>query len=213
MSEHEWNSQLVPIRVDLAIPRLEIVAAAPDWADQPEHWHNRHRTIWYYRLVLRHLTGHAYAIDLGCTGTNEDARAGAGAWSDKMQGMLPWRDGAHMRFDARLLGLPAFIVVEQRAEEIAWIAVDAYAKIIATPPTILAPPAPPAPAAPPAPPSLDTLIAAFQAAADALIDHVDRATPIGIPRARSLAASILSARLERRDIAAIAAARPPEPTD
>ena len=108
-SEAGWS---LPVKLSgaqtLPVPRLEIVYVQ----DDPESWASW-RTL--YRLVYRHLLGHCVAIPLG-----ETAIRGGGDAPPIRSGKidLPFRDGAHIRTEARTLRLPAFAVCGDVVESI-----------------------------------------------------------------------------------------------
>lgn len=92
---------------DLPVPRLEMRCVPyyeGTWSTQ----------LWTYCLVYRHFLGHLVWIPLGETRrTGGMLREAPPALDD-----LPFRDGAHIRHDAGLLSLPAFVVIEDRVKEI-----------------------------------------------------------------------------------------------
>ena len=104
----------VPTRIEerpepLLVPRLEIV------------WEKEHPTgDWYsatatYRLVYRHLLGRLVAVALGRTRVdNSIGRPPIDPLLDRVE--LPFRDGAHLRHDAKILCLPAYAICEDRVD-------------------------------------------------------------------------------------------------
>lgn len=94
------SSDHIPPRLDLPIPRLEIVF---EELPQPNHYVG----IWHYRLVLRHLLGHVHWLALGATQTS--------ATLERAQHDGPIRDGVHLQFDSRQLNLPGYVIIADRA--------------------------------------------------------------------------------------------------
>lgn len=82
----------------LPVPRLEIVLNEGESDD-----YNR---VWVYRIIHRHLLGHCVAVPMGSTkqsGGNPNMERG-------LLDLMPLRDGAHIRHDAKAFGWPAFMV-------------------------------------------------------------------------------------------------------
>lgn len=88
----------------LPVPRLEmsVYARTDDW----------YITEWLYSLVYKHLLGHHVRIPLGHT----KVTGGRGGPPDP--DFTPIRDGAHIRNEARQMGLPAYVVIEGRATQL-----------------------------------------------------------------------------------------------
>lgn len=84
----------------LPVPRLEIRCRNLD------DWYNWE---WHYGLVYRHMLGDCIFVPLGHTTCN-----GGGHPPLDSQGNpnLPFRDGVHIRKDARQLNLPAYCLLE-----------------------------------------------------------------------------------------------------
>ena len=80
----------------LPVPRLELVYV------QRDEWRS-YKVV--YRLVVRHLLDHLYAVPLGCTRTS----GGGNRKPDARE--LPYRDGSHAAHDAAHLGLPLYKLV------------------------------------------------------------------------------------------------------
>lgn len=81
---------------DLPIPRLEI------------RWHRTndgYSIMATYGLVYRHLLDEVYLVPLGCTKRSGYLNSRKEPCLD-----LPFRDGCHMKHDAKNLHLPAFVV-------------------------------------------------------------------------------------------------------
>lgn len=91
----------LPSEQTLPVPRLEMVYEQID----PGSWWEV-RTL--YRLVYRHLLGHCVAVPLGETTIRGGSGEGPPIRNGKID--LPFRDGAHIRCEARTLRLPAFAV-------------------------------------------------------------------------------------------------------
>lgn len=110
----------LPAEQTLPVPRLEMVyepSARVGWAEYKVR----------YRMVYRHLLGHCVAVPMGETKISggHSARAPIDRepgrdWADgaRIRIDLPFRDGVHMRHDARHLNLPAFAIVGDVVETI-----------------------------------------------------------------------------------------------
>jgi hypothetical protein len=83
---------------ELPVPRLEML-----W--EKGSFPNGHNYRCTYRLIYKHLLGHWIAVPLGST------RVSGGRDPDQYDAKLqiPFRDGAHIRSDAKHLNLPAFV--------------------------------------------------------------------------------------------------------
>lgn len=90
----------------LPVPRLEM------WLNPYES--DDYNRLWIYRMIHRHLLGHCVAIPMGCT-----KQTGGGDM--ELLHHLPFRDGAHIKHDARAFGWPAFMV---RGGEVAAIPLE-----------------------------------------------------------------------------------------
>jgi hypothetical protein len=116
----ERKSTHLPPRTDLPVPRLELVWERTEDSDDGPHVYN---AIWYHRLVLRHYTGHLYALDLSttrCVSHDDDTPATQrGRWpaDPDAQIMTPFRAGTDIRWDARHLNIPAFAIVGDVIEQ------------------------------------------------------------------------------------------------
>lgn len=84
----------------LPVPRLQIEAinASGNW----------YVTEWIYSMVYEHLLGHHVVVPLGHTRQT----GGSGIRNTEH---LPFRDGAHIRHEAKVFGWPAFSIIEGRA--------------------------------------------------------------------------------------------------
>lgn len=125
------SSEHIPPRLDLPVPRLELVYEIPERG-------GHYRAMWYYRLVLRHLEGYAYCLDIATTGTSDEAplrhyRDGKGI-------IGPFRSGVQITYDARQLGIPAYLVVGAAWEEVPPYDAQHYATVTARPIRQLDPP-------------------------------------------------------------------------
>jgi hypothetical protein len=100
--------------VNLPVPRLEM-----RWVLQDEQGYNK--ICWYY-LVYKHLVDDIIKVPLGST------RVNGGGGSPFYDGRhptnptpkldVPFRDGAHIANEARQLRLPAFVIWEDKVQEI-----------------------------------------------------------------------------------------------
>lgn len=95
----------LPSDQSLPVPRLEMVFEELD----------SYNTRMVYRMVYRHLLGHCIGVPLGAT-----TRSGYGKYDpiDNTDMAMPFRDGAHLRNEARQFGWPAFVVFEGRVKEL-----------------------------------------------------------------------------------------------
>jgi hypothetical protein len=100
--------------VALPVPRLEL-----RWENQDEHGYNR--ICWYY-LVFRHLLGNIVKVPLSYTQVNGGGKSPFYSADQHYSGEdyidTPLRDGAHIVNDARQLRLPAFVIWEDKVQEI-----------------------------------------------------------------------------------------------
>ena len=104
----------LPAEQSLPVPRLEVVYDN----DGDETWREY---VVIYRLVYRHFLGHCVGVPLGKT----TIRGGVGRapiFDGKVD--LPFRDGQHIRSDARHLSLPAFAICGAVVDPIAPLAAD-----------------------------------------------------------------------------------------
>jgi len=83
-------------RPNLPLPRLEI-----ECVNQSGNWYEK---IWYYRLVRKHFLG-----DIVFTPLGETRSSGGGA---PAAGDIPFRDGAHIKHEARHFNMPAYSIVD-----------------------------------------------------------------------------------------------------
>lgn len=85
----------------LPVPRLQIegVNVSGDW----------YVTDWIYSMVYEHLLGHYCIVPLGHT------RSTGGGRRPPDADYTPFRDGAHIRHEAKTFGWPAFQIVEGKA--------------------------------------------------------------------------------------------------
>lgn len=108
-----WTEHLIMDEDDcspLPVPRLEL-----NWSLADERGYNRY--CWYY-LVYRHLLNEVVKIPMGMTKVG----GGRGPWQPEgPRGQFietPFRDTAHVVNEARQLNLPAYVVYEDKAQEI-----------------------------------------------------------------------------------------------
>lgn len=97
----------LPKEQTLPVPRLEIFYMESESDD-----YNR---VWLYRMIYRHLLGHCVAVPMGQT------KQGGGNHKviiSKLLDFLPFRDGAHIKHDARAFGWPAFMVYGDHSKAI-----------------------------------------------------------------------------------------------
>lgn len=99
----QWTEHLVDKECDdggLPVPRLEIT-----WHPM-ERSHDGYNMMIRYDLVKRHLCDEIHRVPLGATRTT------ATKVDRDQNGILftPFRDGAHIAFDARELRLPAYVI-------------------------------------------------------------------------------------------------------
>lgn len=94
----------LPKEQTLPVPRMEMFLDE----ENSDEW-NR---VWIYRMVHRHFLGHCVGIPLGCT------KQGGSFSKVDILNMLPFRDGAHMKHDARTFGWPAYMIVGKEVREI-----------------------------------------------------------------------------------------------
>lgn len=88
----------------LPVPRLEIVL--DDVAA-----YNR---TWIYRMIYRHLLDHCVAVPLGRT-----TQSGGGTIAiENFESHVPFRDGVHIRSDAKQFGWPMYAVCGDRVVEL-----------------------------------------------------------------------------------------------
>ena len=91
---------------DMPVPRLEMV-----WEEGKFPRDYQYRCA--YRLVYRHLLGHLVAVPLG------ETMVGSTKPPDHFGEIdTPFRDGAHIKSDARQLGLPAYVRWGDKVERI-----------------------------------------------------------------------------------------------
>ena len=91
--------------MSLPVPRLEMRwRELDDWG---YNWEAR------YRLVYRHFLSHLVAVPLGNTKRGGDSPPMTNENVD-----LPIRDGAHIKHDAKLLNLPAFVIYGSKVHQI-----------------------------------------------------------------------------------------------
>ena len=83
--------------MNLPVPRLEM-----RWRELDDWGYNWEAQ---YRLVHRHFLDHLVAIPLGSTKRGGDSPP---MTNEKVD--LPFRDGAHIKHDAKALDLPAFVI-------------------------------------------------------------------------------------------------------
>ena len=97
--------EIVSDDLALPVPRLEIRCDSPG-----EYSHSC-----LYSMVYRHLLGHIIRVPLGQTVMNGSYARGVTdlAWH------MPYREGAHIKSDAVQFGLPAFVVMDGKIQEIA----------------------------------------------------------------------------------------------
>lgn len=94
----------LPEEQSLPVPRLEILVE-----DSDESMYDRKLT---YRLVYRHFLGYCVGVPFGMT------RQGGGNADRPLLELMPFRDGAHIKHDARQFGLPMFMVRGDESAEI-----------------------------------------------------------------------------------------------
>jgi hypothetical protein len=104
--EEKWRwciHENLPEHQTLPVPRLEMVFE-PEYGG--DDWYN---TVIKYRLIYRHFLNHCVAVPLGHTKRG----GGRKPTLDDVLMDLPFRDGAHIRHDARSFGFPAFAICEE----------------------------------------------------------------------------------------------------
>lgn len=108
--QREWRWTLHTDREedthDLPVPRLEIRC-------DPYYEGTWSAQTWSYCLVYRHFLGHLVWVPLG-----ETKRTGGPRDTPPPLDDLPVRDGTHIAHDSGTLGLPAFVVIEERTQRI-----------------------------------------------------------------------------------------------
>jgi hypothetical protein len=104
----DMDSDHIPIRLDLPFPRLELIHEVFPPGKRP---YGHYAACWHYRLVLRHLEDWAYKLDIGQTFTSDTQSTRYGSISQ------PFRMGVQIRFDARFLNMPAYIMAENLTEQ------------------------------------------------------------------------------------------------
>jgi len=108
--QREWRWTLHTDRKedthDLPVPRLEMRC-------EPYYEGMWGSTVWTYCLVYRHFLGHLVWVQIGQT-----KRTGGYSETQPALDDLPFRDGAHIKHDAATLGLPAFVVIEEKTQRI-----------------------------------------------------------------------------------------------
>ena len=107
MREHAtwgWSRHNTIEAIDdpLPVPRLEIEVfnASGDW----------YVSEWVYSMVYEHLLGHHVRVPLGHT-----KQTGGHGRRDSVE-HLPFRDGAHIKHEAKAFGWPAFWIIEGNAQ-------------------------------------------------------------------------------------------------
>ena len=95
------HTQIESADDNLPVPRLQIEAfnTSGDW----------YVTEWVYSMVYEHLLGHHVVVPMGHT-----KQTGGRGRHDSVE-RLPFRDGAHIRHEAKAFGWPAFQIVEGNA--------------------------------------------------------------------------------------------------
>ena len=109
--DHLWTQHLSDETADeggLPVPRLEIV-----WHDRGSK-HRGYRWLIRYDLVKYHLVGEINRIPMGST--QSDSTRPPITPDGEVD--LPFRDGAHIKFDALELGLPAFAIYGDSVTEL-----------------------------------------------------------------------------------------------
>lgn len=104
--ERDWWEWVYPEELPkeqvLPVPRLEMTAETLD-----EDGYNVH---FRYCLVYRHFLGHCVTVCLGYTRRGGGTRSRL-ASAQALVEDLPFRDGAHIMFDSRTFGFPAYAIV------------------------------------------------------------------------------------------------------
>lgn len=101
---------------DLPVPRLEL-----RWEATDKRGYNR--TCWYF-LVYKHFLGYIVKVPIGHTAVSGGREEPFYDGSDSLDphGVsrihTPFRDGAHIRNEARQLNLPAFVIWKNKVQEI-----------------------------------------------------------------------------------------------
>jgi hypothetical protein len=90
----------------LPVPRLELTIVQDDQGD----------LTWYYRLIYRVYDGDVVSVPLGHTRSRSRGRGSPRQDDGHLE--LPFRDGVHIHHDMAHLGLPAFIVWKEHAEQL-----------------------------------------------------------------------------------------------
>jgi hypothetical protein len=100
----------LPRTQTLPVPRLEMLY-------EPIHGWSDYETI--YQLVYRHFLGHCVAIPLGRTSINSSSWKNAEPPMDELgRPHLPFRDGAHIKSDAKHLNVPAFVILGDKVTDL-----------------------------------------------------------------------------------------------
>ena len=110
-AEAGWSLPVaLKVERNLPVPRLEMLIESRD--------DFRYVVEWRYRMIYRHFLGHLVAVPLGYTESLGGDRNGKAPrdFDGKLQ--LPYRDGAHIKSDAKNLGMPAYIVCGDIEESI-----------------------------------------------------------------------------------------------
>lgn len=89
---------------ELPTPRLEIRC------DVLEAYHQS----WTYSMVYKHLLGHSVRVPLGHTEMNGSFTRG----NNDLTWHMPFRDGVHIKNDMKQLGLPAYVVMDGKTQQI-----------------------------------------------------------------------------------------------
>ena len=107
--ERNWDwaahKRFVKDPYNLPVPRLQIVA-------EPSMRYGWVEETWTYSLVYKHFTGDIMFVPLGQT-----KRTGGRDEKPDIND-LPFRDGAHIRYECFTLKMPAFSIVEDRIVEL-----------------------------------------------------------------------------------------------
>lgn len=99
----EWQKHRMIEENDLPVPRLEIKLSCND---------NGFKKRWEYGFVYRHTLDDIIFVPMGVT-----TLSGGNALGDvkDVHAELPYRDGAHIRYDSAHLNLPAFATVNGKS--------------------------------------------------------------------------------------------------
>ncbi|MGK3995028.1 hypothetical protein [Sorangium sp. So ce1024] len=117
VAEGGWTAhEKLEAEQSLPVPRLELVYV-PLGERKGYEW-SRYEVL--YRLVYRHLLGHAMAVPFSRTEISGGSGDGPPIRKGKLD--LPFRDGAHICNDMGQLKLPGFAVCGERVDDLSHLA-------------------------------------------------------------------------------------------